>query len=60
MRLIELAEAGMGLMKSAQNADPAAADRLNKAITQADAALVKAGGSQRASMPLATSKMPAW
>ena len=44
--LIELAESGMGLMKSAQNADPAAADRLNKAITSADAALVKAGGGQ--------------
>lgn len=44
--LIELAESGMGLMKSAQNADPAAADRLNKAITTADAALVKAGGGQ--------------
>ena len=37
--LIELAESGMGLMKSSQNADPAAADRLNKAITTADAAL---------------------
>ncbi len=46
--LIELAESGMGLMKSAPNADPAAADRLNKAITQADAALVKAGGGQTA------------
>ncbi len=44
--LIELAESGMGLMKSAPNADPAAADRLNKAITQADAALTKAGGGQ--------------
>ncbi|MCB1275146.1 hypothetical protein [Prosthecobacter sp.] len=44
--VIELAESGMGLMKSAQNADPAAADRLNKAITLADAALVKAGGAQ--------------
>ncbi|WP_395753529.1 hypothetical protein [Prosthecobacter sp.] len=44
--LIEMAESGMGLMKSAQNADPAAADRLNKAITAADAALVKAGGGQ--------------
>ncbi len=44
--LIELAESGMGLMKGAQNADPAAADRLNKAITTADAALVKAGGGQ--------------
>jgi hypothetical protein len=48
--LIELAESGMGLMKSAQNADPAAADRLNKAITLADAALVKAGGSQSGQM----------
>ncbi|WP_395740292.1 hypothetical protein [Prosthecobacter sp.] len=44
--LIEMAESGMGLMKSAPNADPAAADRLNKAITAADAALVKAGGGQ--------------
>lgn len=49
--LIELAEAGMGLMKSAQNADPATADRLNKAITNADAALVKAGGGQAEGQP---------
>jgi hypothetical protein len=44
--LIELAESGMGLMKTSQNADPAAADRLNKAITLADAALTKVGGVQ--------------
>lgn len=44
--LIEMAESGMGLMNSAPNADPAAKDRLNKAITTADAALVKAGGGQ--------------
>jgi hypothetical protein len=50
--LIELAESGMGLMKSAQNADPAAADRLNKAITKADAALVKAGGGQTEGQPV--------
>ena len=49
--LIELAESGMGLMKSAQNADPAAADRLNKAITKADGALVKAGGGQNEGQP---------
>jgi len=49
--LIELAESGMGLMKSAQNADPAAADRLNKAITKADSALVKAGGGQTEGQP---------
>ncbi|MFN0079114.1 MAG: hypothetical protein ACKVY0_21845 [Prosthecobacter sp.] len=49
--LIELAESGMGLMKSAQNADPAAADRLNKAITKADGALVKAGGGQAEGQP---------
>ena len=49
--LIELAESGMGLMKSAQNADPAAADRLNKAITKADGALVKAGGGQTEGQP---------
>jgi hypothetical protein len=49
--LIELAESGMGLMKSAQNADPSAADRLNKAITRADAALVKAGGGQTEGQP---------
>lgn len=49
--LIELAESGMGLMKSAQNADPAAADRLNKAITKADVALVKAGGGQNEGQP---------
>lgn len=42
--LIGLAEAGLELMKSVQNADPAVADRLNKAITAADAALVKIGG----------------
>ncbi len=50
--LIELAESGMGLMKSAQNADPAAADRLNKAITKADVALVKAGGGQNEGQPV--------
>ena len=50
--LIELAESGMGLMKSAQNADPAAADRLNKAITKADSALVKAGGGQTEGQPV--------
>ena len=50
--LIELAESGMGLMKSAQNADPAAADRLNKAITKADGALVKAGGGQTDGQPV--------
>ncbi|MDP1589972.1 MAG: hypothetical protein Q8M07_19625 [Prosthecobacter sp.] len=44
--LIEVAEASMGLMNSAPNADPAAKDRVNKSITQADAALVKAGGGQ--------------
>lgn len=44
--LIETAEASMGLMKTAANADPAAADRVNKAITIADAALVSAGGGQ--------------
>lgn len=44
--LIEMAESGMGLLKGTPNADPAAADRLNKAITAADAALVKAGGGQ--------------
>ena len=49
--LIELAESGMGLMKSAQNADPAAADRLNKAISAADVALVKAGGGQVEAQP---------
>jgi hypothetical protein len=44
--LIEMAESSMGLMKAAPNADPAAADRVNKAITKADTALVKAGGGQ--------------
>lgn len=43
--LIETAEAGMGLMNAAPNADPAAKDRINRAITQADAALVKVGGA---------------
>lgn len=42
--LIEMAESSMALMKVSPNADPAAADRVNKAITKADAALVKAGG----------------
>lgn len=49
--LIEMAESSMALMKSAPNADPAAADRVNKAITKADAALVKAGGGQDANAP---------
>lgn len=44
--LIEMAEASMSLMKAAPGADPASADRVNKAITRADAALVKAGGAQ--------------
>jgi outer membrane murein-binding lipoprotein Lpp len=42
--LIEMAESSMGLMQSVPNADPAAADRVNKAITLADSALVKVGG----------------
>jgi outer membrane murein-binding lipoprotein Lpp len=42
--LIEMAESSMGLMQAAPNADPAAADRVNKAITLADSALVKVGG----------------
>lgn len=46
--LIEMAEASMALMRVAPNADPAAADRVNKAITKADAALVRAGGGQEA------------
>ncbi|MBL9177900.1 MAG: hypothetical protein JNM65_07540 [Verrucomicrobiaceae bacterium] len=46
--LIEMAESSMALMKAAPNADPAAADRVNKAITKADAVLVKAGGGQDA------------
>jgi len=44
--LIETAEASLGLMQSTANADPAAADRVNKAITIADAALVSVGGGQ--------------
>lgn len=44
--LIETAEASMGLMNAAPNADPAAKDRVNRAITSADAALVKIGGGQ--------------
>jgi hypothetical protein len=44
--LIEVAEASMGLMNAAPNANPAAKDRVNKSITQADAALVRAGGGQ--------------
>ncbi|MEZ5387876.1 MAG: hypothetical protein R3F13_20395 [Prosthecobacter sp.] len=50
--LIEVAEASMGLMQAAPNADPAAADRVNKAITLADSALIKAGGGE-SSQPLA-------
>jgi len=46
--LIEMAESSMALMKAAPNADPAAADRVNKAITKADAVLVKVGGGQDA------------
>ncbi len=42
--LIEMAESSMSLMKATPSADPVAADRVNKAITKADAALVKAGG----------------
>ncbi|WP_395718652.1 hypothetical protein [Prosthecobacter sp.] len=49
--LIEMAESSMTLMKAAPNADPAAADRVNKAITKSDAALVKAGGGQDANAP---------
>ncbi len=49
--LIEMAESSMALMKASPNADPSAADRVNKAITKADAALVKAGGTQDASIP---------
>ncbi len=49
--LMELAEASMGLMKDARNADPATADRLNKAITKADSALVKVGGVQTDGQP---------
>lgn len=44
--LIETAEASMGLMNAAPNADPAAKDRVNRAITSADAALVKIGNAQ--------------
>ncbi len=44
--LIEMAESSMGLMQSVPNADPAAADRVNKAITLADSTLVKVGGGE--------------
>lgn len=44
--LIETAEAGMALMSAAPTADPAAKDRVNRAITHADAVLVKIGGGQ--------------
>jgi hypothetical protein len=36
--LIEVAEASVGSCALAPNADPAAADRLNKVLTQADGA----------------------
>ncbi len=49
--LIETAEASMGLMNAAPNADPAAKDRVNRAITSADAALVKIGGGQAEGQP---------
>jgi hypothetical protein len=51
--LIEMAESSMALMKAAPSADPAATDRVNKAITKADAALVKAGGSPNADTAVA-------
>ena len=44
--LIETAEAGMALMAAAPSADPAAKDRVNRAITQADSILVKIGNGQ--------------
>lgn len=50
--LIELAESSMGLMKTARNMDPAAADRLNKAITLADTVLVQTGEAQSDGQPL--------
>lgn len=51
--LIETAEASMGLMNAAPNADPAAKDRVNRAITSADAALVKIGNAQVEGQPVA-------
>lgn len=51
--LIETAEASMGLMNAAPNADPAAKDRVNRAITSADAALVKIGNAQVEGQPAA-------
>lgn len=46
--LIEVAEASVALARSAPNADPAAADRLNKVLTQADGVLSKLGGTNPA------------
>lgn len=44
--LFEVAEASVALAKSAQNSDPAAADRLNKALTAADGILMKLDGTK--------------
>jgi len=49
--LIEMAESSMGLMNAAPNADPASKDRVNKAISLADTALVAAGGGQPEGQP---------
>ncbi|MBK8092372.1 MAG: hypothetical protein IPK32_10460 [Verrucomicrobiaceae bacterium] len=43
--LMEVAEASVALARSAPNADPAAADKLNKTLTNADGLLSKIGGT---------------
>ena len=43
--LMEVAEASVNLARSAPNADPAAADRLNKTLTAADGLLSKIGNT---------------
>ncbi len=51
--LIEVAEASVALAKSAPNADPVAADTLNKKLTQADAVLSKLGSTNPADTSVA-------
>lgn len=43
--LMEVAEASVALARSAPTADPAAADRLNKTLSNADSLLTKIGGT---------------
>ncbi|MBL9130054.1 MAG: hypothetical protein JNG86_02575 [Verrucomicrobiaceae bacterium] len=51
--LLEVAEASVAMAKSSPNADPAAADRLNKALTSADGVLSRLGGANPADVAAA-------